>query len=121
MSLQNVSCDSLGDLDYGAGRAIIDSAIRNALNDLEDVGPQDGKPRKVSITLTFKLMDNGQVGVKVDAVAKVPPRGSASTFTELRRDNKGIVASFRKYSPEDPNQATIDEVTDEPRDGPTLD
>lgn len=117
MPLQNVSCDTIGDLDYGAGRAIIDAAIRTALNDLEDVGPQDGKPRKVAITLEFKLMDNGQVGVKVNAVAKCPPRGSASTFAEFRRDNKGILASFNKHSPEVPGQTTIDDVVEDNQDG----
>lgn len=107
-SILPITCDTLGELDYGASRAIIDAAIRDAINDLQDRG-EDGKPRKVAITITFGLLDNGLVEAKVEAIAKVPMRKTASTIGEVQRDGRNHRVAFRKYSPEDPAQTTIEE------------
>ncbi|HEY7328514.1 MAG TPA: hypothetical protein VH592_12775 [Gemmataceae bacterium] len=38
MAQKPLSCDTLGDLDGGAARAIVDAALREALADLDDRG-----------------------------------------------------------------------------------
>jgi len=44
MAQKPLTCETIGDLDGGAPRAIIDAAIREALQDLDDRG-DDGQPR----------------------------------------------------------------------------
>lgn len=105
-----ISCDTIGMLDGGAARAIIDAAIRDAVADLEDRGHEDERPRKVEILLTLELLDNGQVGARVEAAAKVPRRRIASTIGEIRRDGQNMRVMFSQYAPDDPTQTTIDEV-----------
>jgi hypothetical protein len=109
-----ICCDTIGKLDGGAARAVIDAAIRDAVADLEDRGHEDEKPRKVEILLTLEMLDNGQVGARVEAAAKVPRRRIASTIGEIRRDGRDMKVVFAEYAPDDPTQKTIDEV--EPRD-----
>lgn len=106
-SILPVSCDTLGDMDSGVARLIIDAAIRDAVNDLEDRGAQDGKVRKVNIVISFDLMDNGLVDARVEATAKLPARRTASTIGEVTQHGRGMSVSFRKYSPEDPRQSTL--------------
>lgn len=108
-----INCDALGDLDDGAARAIIDAAIRDAINDLEDRGAQDQKPRKVNIVLTFNLLDNGLVDCRAEAIAKVPNRKTASTIGEMRKDGRNHVVRFRKFSPTDPHQTTIEDTLEQ--------
>lgn len=108
----NISCDTLGDLDGGAARLIIDAAIREAINDLDDRAGQDGKPRKVQVTLTLDLMDNGSdVAVSVEAIAKVPMRKTAATIAQVRQQAAGRAELvYSVHAPEDHMQATIDEA-----------
>ncbi len=47
MAIKEIRCDTIGDLDQGAARAIIDVAIKEAVADLDDRGA-DGKPRKAA-------------------------------------------------------------------------
>lgn len=108
-----VTAETLGMLDGGAAKAIIDAAIREALFDLDDRGFQDGKPRRVEIILTFDLLDNGQVGTRVEAIAKAPRRRTAATIGAFRRENEGVRLVFAQGAPEDPHQTTIDDLTRE--------
>lgn len=106
-----VTCSTLGELDEGSARLIIDAAIREAVRDVEDRG-NDEKPRKVVITLTFKQMENGLVEAEVEAVARVPARRTASTIAAVKR-KQGEAPSlvFQQYAADDPSQKTIDEVS----------
>jgi hypothetical protein len=109
--LQAITCDTLGDLDRGAARLIIDAAIREALSDLEDRGADDGKPRKVTVDVTFKLLDNGEVAATVEAHARAPKRRTASTIAAFKGGLTGEVRlMFRQGAPNDPTQRTIDEA-----------
>lgn len=105
-----LSLDTLGDLDGGAARAIIDAAIAEALRDLDDRG-DDEQARKVEILITVKQMENGLVDTHVEASAKVPRRRTASTIGKIKRDGKQQTRLlFQDLAPDDPDQRTIDEA-----------
>lgn len=108
--LKALDCDSIGSLDSGMARLVINSAIREAIQDLEDRGAQDGKPRKVNISITFDLLDNGQVAASVEAFAKAPARKTATTFGSLRTDGKEFKLIYSENSPQDPTQLTINDL-----------
>jgi phage protein U len=71
--MQNkLTLETLGDLDNGAARAQINRAIDAALTDLEERG-DDGKPRKVAVTLQLDRTDDGTVIAQVGAKTVLPP------------------------------------------------
>lgn len=47
MSMAKLSCDTLGELNHGLARGVIDSALRTALADLSERGGEDSKVRKI--------------------------------------------------------------------------
>jgi hypothetical protein len=108
-----ITCDTLGDLDQNAARLIIDAALRDAINDLEDRGQQDRKPRRVNIVVTFNLLDNGQVSATVEALAKVPMRKTASTIGEITRQGRNMQIMFSQHSPDNPDQLTVNDVLEQ--------
>lgn len=105
---QTLSLATIGDLDNGTARAIIDKAIAEAVADLDDRG-DDNKPRKVKIEIELKRMDNGQVDSAVQASAVLPARRTASTFAKIRQTAGKAKLLFQDMDREDPNQTTIDE------------
>lgn len=105
-----ICLDSLGELDNGAARLVIDAAIRAAVGDLDDRG-EDGKPRTVTIKLHLAKMDGGQVVAHVEAGTKVPSYKTAATVSRLARTTDGrSVALFQELAPAEPEQRTIDET-----------
>lgn len=105
---QPINLDSLGQLDGGAARAIIDAAIRDAVRDIDDRGG-DGKPRKVEIILTLSVLDNNQVACHVEAAAKVPRRRTAGTIGAIHSKSGQPQLMFNDLA-EDPEQRTLDEL-----------
>ncbi len=108
---QTLSLATIGDLDNGTARAIIDKAIAEAVADIDDRG-DDGKPRKIKIEIELKQMDNGQVESAVQASAVVPARRTASTFAKVRKNKDKAQLLFQDLASDDPNQTTIDEAID---------
>ncbi len=109
-----VTYETLGSLDSGAAKAIINAAIKEAVSDLDDRGGDDGKARTVLIQIVLTPRSNGQAEVEVQATAKLPPRRTASTVAALRfaKDGGGSQLLFQDLAPDDPDQKTIDEVID---------
>lgn len=107
-----LTSETLPQLDGGAAGAIIDAAIREAVSDLEDRG-DDGKPRKVEITLTFTGRDDGLVETDVEAAARLPRRRTAQTIARPKRDAAGSRLFFQGCDPTDPDQRTLDEAEQE--------
>lgn len=103
-----VTCDTLGQLDGGAARAIIDAAIRDAIRDLDDRG-EDDKPRKVEIVLTLTRREDAGVECTVEAAARVPRRRTASVVGRLRRSGAESQLLFQEWDNEAPDQTTIDD------------
>lgn len=107
---QTLSLDSLGDLDNGAARLMIDRALAAAVADLDDRG-DDGKARKVVITLELKRTEGGLVVSHVQAKAAVPVYRTAGTLGKLRQKKGGQAAlDFQQHAADDPDQRTIDEA-----------
>lgn len=105
-----ITARTIADLDAGNAGAIIDAAIREAINDLDDRGNDDGKPRQVEIKITFDLADNGQVIASVEASPRIPRRRTHSTFGRLHVNGREAQVHFQTLDPKDPDQRTIDEL-----------
>src|SRR6185369_11518126 len=103
-----VSCDTIGNLDHGTARVAIDLAIRTVIADLDDRG-EDGKPRKVNITLEFSKMEGGQIVTSVEVGTALPKLRSAGTIGRIARKDGKSVVMFQDLDPRDPDQTTVDE------------
>lgn len=106
---KSLTLASLGDLDGGAARAIIDAAIREALADLDDRG-SDLQPRRVDIRLALKQMRGGLVETTVEVATFVPKRSTAGVIARLSRDACQSHLLFQDGSPDNPYQRTLDEA-----------
>lgn len=108
----SLTCDTIGDQDNGIARHLIDSEITKAVNDLDDRGEEDGKPRKVSIELELSIV-NGLVVMTVAAQAKLPACRTRSTAGEMRMSGKNSHAIvFQRANSDNPNQPTFDDVSE---------
>jgi hypothetical protein len=102
-----LSLDTLGDLDNGCVRLMIDKAIDKVIMDLEDRGEEDGETREVSIKLKMKVKQK-LVIINVDAAAKVPPTKSGGTVAKtLMRSGGEIGLFFQSSNPDNPDQPTM--------------
>ncbi len=105
-----LSCDTIGDQDNGIARHLIDSEITKAVNDLDDRGEEDGKPRKVVIEIEM-VSANGLVISTVSAQAKLPARRTRNTAGEMRMAGKGTHAIvFQQNNGDRADQPTFDDV-----------
>jgi hypothetical protein len=117
---QTLTCRTLGDLGEGAAALVIDAALNEAMRDVDDRGHEDGKVRKVQITVELEKLDNGQVKASVEAAAMIPKRRTPSTFGNLRfgKTSETSEFHFQSLDRKDPDQRTIDELLkNEGRDG----
>jgi hypothetical protein len=105
-------CDTLGELNGGMARAMIDRAINDAVRDLEDRAEFDGKPRQVQVTLVLERLDNGQVAASACAMAKIPPMRVAGTISNLKVKDGQAGLLFSTSAPEQPDQKTIEDYVD---------
>jgi hypothetical protein len=105
--LSLLSCDTLGDLDNGFARIVIDEALKRAANDLDQRG-DDEKPRKVCITIELKQLAKGDIAVKFAADAKLPPLTLQPTIAQTRPQGTGnYKLAFRADNAARPDQPTI--------------
>ncbi len=113
--LINLSCDSIGDLDAGIARQLINREIDRAVADLEDRGEEDGKPRKVIIQLELETRDGLVVATAV-CEAKLPPRRSGATAASMRMRQRGSEKvselCFQDLNADNPDQPTIHDFED---------
>lgn len=111
--MQKTLClSTLGDLDSGFAAAIIDKEIRTVLDDLDDRG-DDGKARKVEISLTVQRLDNGLIAAHVEANARMPRRRTNGTIGRLRREEDRSRLLFQDGDSGNPDQRTLDEMNPE--------
>lgn len=105
-----LTCDTIGDQDNGIARHLIDSEIMKAVNDLDDRGEEDGKPRKVTIEIEM-VSANGLVITTVAAQAKLPARRTRNTAGEMRMAGKGAHSIiFQRNNADNPDQPTFGDV-----------
>lgn len=114
MSVKQLGCGTVGELDDGRVAIAFDRHLRRAISDCED-RPGDGTARKVTITLEVKpLILEGAVDISVVAQIKgsIPNHVSRPTVCQIRSMNNAVgkVAAFNDLSGDNPRQGTIDEV-----------
>jgi len=110
---RNLSLETLGELDNGAAKVIINAALQRAMQDLDDRG-DDGKAREVTLKITMQKIDGGLVSTKVEAAAKMPSYLTNGTVCRPKVINGQSRLLFQQLAPDDPDQRTIDEALDQP-------
>lgn len=108
-----VTADTLGELDDGAARLVINKQIEAAVFDAWDRG-EDKKPRQVLILLELNRMENGLIVAHVEASAKVPKYRTRGTVSTVRQAGGVQQIMFQQFCPADPRQRTMDEVENTP-------
>lgn len=106
---RTLSLDSLGELDNGNSRAIIDATIRRAVEDLDDRG-DDGKARTVEIKIEMKKIDGGLTATLVHAGCKLPAYQTNGTVMRHKVVNGQSRLLFQQLAPDNPDQRTIDDA-----------
>lgn len=105
-----LTAETIHKLDAGAAGVAIDSALRIAVHDLEDRG-QDGKSRKVVITLELAKADKGRGRVisRVTANCSLPPLASGLTLHRSRINPATGQEEllFQEDAPDNPDQRTL--------------
>ncbi len=111
MAAADLSLETLGELDEGRARAIIDEAIRHVVADTFDRG-DDGKARQVVITLSLEKMDGGQIVASVTAQTKSPAKRTHNTVGMIGHRAGEPIVQFQLFDRNEPRQRTIDEPMD---------
>lgn len=106
MPQTQLTVDTLGELDNGIARALIQKEIDRAVADLVDRGEEDGKVRKVTIEVEMGL-HQGLVVAHVAAQAKIPPRRSRPTVGKLRVEKGRDLLLFQPHDSSNPDQETL--------------
>lgn len=109
MAAKMLCLETLGALNNGAARLIVDAEIAKAITDLEDRGEEDKQPRKVTITLVLGMKEQMIVG-RVSAQAVLPARSTGGTLLNLAHKSGNPVLVFQEHNAERPDQATFPEM-----------
>jgi hypothetical protein len=105
MPREKLSLDTLGELDGGRAKGIINAAIRAAVNDLDDRG-DDAKERKVLITLSLKKK-KGNIFLSATAKPTLPAYQTDDTVGEIKIGIDGAKVEFQPLAPENPDQEPL--------------
>ncbi len=85
-----ICSDTIGDLDNGNTRRVVDREIATIMNDIEDRGEEDGKPRLLKIQVEF-IKVNGRLVITPVVDHKLPPRVVHSTSAKIvAREKDGL-------------------------------
>lgn len=107
--LSFLTADILGDLDKGFARQAINAALCAAAHDTEIRGFDDGKARKVIITISLTKVTEDNVRVDVNAEAKIPSFKMAGTMGQARPVGGGKYNfAFRPENTERHDQPTLE-------------
>ena len=117
--IQELNADTISDLDEGRVRLMINAALAQILNDVEDRS-QDGKARSLLLKLDF-LRDHGNLLIEAQVATKLPPYVGNRTISKVKGRAKAngtaeYVALFQEYDAENPDQDTT--IFDEPPQQP---
>ena len=83
-----LSMDTIGDLDSGVFRLLVDKMIEGLAKDLDDRGEEDGKARRLIIDVEV-IKVKGMVIITPRVDVRLPPRVSGSTQAKERMKAKG--------------------------------
>jgi hypothetical protein len=92
------SVDTIGDLDDGTVRLLIDTALDEALTDC-DARPMLPKARRVTITVELQPVINDRGGMKgveasIKVSTKVPPRQGRGEYLPTTAKGDGVIATL---------------------------
>lgn len=113
--MKNLTADTLGELDGGTAREIINAGLQTAIADLDDRG-HDAKPREVIIKLTM-VKSQGVSVCDVQVKTNLPAYRSNNTVGLLseQRSKTGRMEkllSFQEHNPENPSQPTFAQMAE---------
>lgn len=97
---------TLGDLSEGFAQATIDASINAAVRDTEDRG-DDGKERKVTITVKMKKLSGEAIAVAVEAAPVLPKYLTKPTVGTLTHKDGRPAMAFSSASAENPDQPAL--------------
>lgn len=103
---QKLDLSSIGQLANGLSEGVINAALRAALRDTEDRG-SDKKPRKVTIEIEFKKLNDASITASVKARPTLPPYLTEPTIAHLIVDGEKVSAEFNPNSASNPDQMTM--------------
>lgn len=103
---------TLGQLSNGAAGLVIDAAMRSAVRDTEDRG-NDKKPRKVTIEIELRKLNDETVSAAVRAKTTLPPYLTEPTIAAIRIDGTDVQAEFNPHAADSPDQMTLGDPTDD--------
>jgi hypothetical protein len=110
-----LSMDTIGDLDGGVFRLLVDKEIDALAKDVDDRGEEDGKARILVLNVEV-IKVKGMVIITPSVKVKLPPRVSGSTAAKERMKGKGQTELlFQPANGDNPEQPTFQ--TDESADG----
>jgi len=89
--------------DGYAGKAI-DSALKRITDDIQDRG-HDGKPRLLTVKITFTPDPSGRCEIEVDAGVKCPGYKPPKTVAKIDQRAGGLI--FNPDCSENPDQAAL--------------
>lgn len=105
--LQGVSLSQLSD---GYTGKAVDVALATVAKDISDRG-DDGKPRTVTLTLTFTPAGKDRVDVDTQVAFKVPPLHPPKTQAKFDHKAGGLI--FNPDCSENPDQQTFADIDQE--------
>lgn len=112
MGLQQLTLDSLADLDMGKASEMFQVMLRRAAEDCID-RPGDTSNRTVSlkfqmVPITDQRGECSEVALEVLCEGKFPAYRTKSYSMGVRRDVKGAMVVFNADSPDNINQRTFE-------------
>lgn len=107
MSVVNLSLANLGELSNGVAGVVIDAALAAAVRDVEDRGLEDGKARKVTITVEMTKISDDAVSVEVEAKTSLPAYRTDKTIGLLGYEGKEPAIRFQPHVAERPDQEPL--------------
>ena len=111
MAIQELNCATIGLLDQGRAAAVIDKALREMVDDLEDRG-SDGKPRAVTIKLELTQIGEDRYAISVDVGTKRPGLRTSDHAADMRKRAGEMTLCFQEHDSEDPKQSRIEDLDD---------
>lgn len=98
---------NLSELSDGYGGKVIDAAIVTVENDMVERG-DDGKPRKVTITLTWTPEGNGNTDIGIECKPPLPPLKPPKTSAKYDYAAGGTM--FNPDCRNNPDQLTFADI-----------
>jgi hypothetical protein len=107
-----LSCDTIGDLDGGVFRLLVNKEFEALCKDVDDRGEEDGKVRTLTIDVEI-VKKEGLVIIVPSVKIKRPPRRANATSAKERMKSAGQTELlFQATNADNPDQGTFETETE---------